>query len=375
MSEPDRRRRRRRRSAAPPGCRAPGCRRRARRSPRDSRSRGRRRSASQPSATCATGSKAASMSPPDEAERVRAEHEARGPTYSTPDGQPGAAHRAPADEEAPEVREDQKPHEDEDRVHGAPLRLDSARRRPSAMLPLARSPAATASARLAAPLPCLGTPETRQRAPSRVERDEVDARALATSPAAAPTSVSSTLAGRSRGSTATSIEASGALPSTRVGCQSPSSCGTRTSQPIASSSDQLEQRDVAHPPARPPASTKSPGFEAAAGTPPGCRRRRTRGPACTRGRWPRGRDAGARERAVVGPGDERRREDERDDDHPGADEDARRAGEVAREPREVRLSARDAAEEETHEADGDAERERRRSRRRRRAGARRRCAR
>ena len=88
-------------------------------------------------------------------------------TYSTPEGRPGAAHGAPAHEEAAQVRQHQQPHEEQDGVHcsAAPVTSRTARRRPSAM-PWSAMACATASARLAAPLPCLGTAETRQRAPS-----------------------------------------------------------------------------------------------------------------------------------------------------------------------------------------------------------------
>ena len=45
-----------------------------------------------------------------------------------------------------------------------------------------------------------------------------------------------------------------------------------------------------------------------------------------------------------------------DEHHPGAHQHARRAGQLAREPGDVRLAARHAAEEEADEAHRDAER-------------------
>ena len=80
-----------------------------------------------------------------------------------------------------------------------------------------------------------------------------------------------------------------------------------------------------------------------------------------RGRRERDRDerhqAHARQRAVALAGDERRREHERRHDDPEADERARGPSEIARQPRDLRVAARDAVEEETDETHEHAHRE------------------
>ena len=64
------------------------------------------------------------------------------------------------------------------------------------------------------------------------------------------------------------------------------------------------------------------------------------------------------ERAIVGARNEGRSQDNRSKDDPGSYEHTRRSGEVAREPRELGLSTRNAAKEQADEAHGDAERQR-----------------
>src|SRR5439155_7947855 len=81
---------------------------------------------------------------PEDAEHARAEDEAERDVLD-PGREPRPSNGAPADEERPQVRQDEQPHEEEDRVHDPP------RAAPSAMFS-ARSVSASAEGR--SPPPC-----------------------------------------------------------------------------------------------------------------------------------------------------------------------------------------------------------------------------